>query len=150
MSVVQLLGFDTFTKKVAELGSRARKGELEKRSAFVGVTGSQGSDLVVIAAANEYGTSDGRIPSRPFLRNALNKPELVAFVQNIATKYIKGDTGLDESLNKIGAYTAGLVQRSIGSDTPPPNAASTIKRKGSSKTLINTGRLRQSITWVLR
>ncbi len=147
---VQLIGFDSFTKKVASLGSKAREGERNKRSAFVGITGHGGSDLIVIAAANEFGTEDGRIPSRPFMRNALNKPELAKFVATSAAAYMRGQFSLDETLNRIGAYTTGLVQRSIGSNIQPPHAPSTIARKGSNKTLINTGRLRQSITWVLR
>ncbi len=147
---VQLIGFDSFTKKVASLGSKAREGERNKRSAFVGITGHGGSDLIVIAAANEYGTEDGHIPSRPFLRNALNKPELAKFVASSAAAYMRGQFSLDETLNRIGAYTTALVQRSIVTGPFQENAASTEARKGSSKPLINTGRLRQSITWVLR
>lgn len=147
---VQLIGFDSFSAKVADLGKRAREGSTGQRSAYVGVTGKAGSELVVIAAANEYGTEDGRIPSRPFLRNALNRPELAKFVAGQAKLYMGGKVTLDEALNKIGAYTTGLVQRSIGSNTPPPNAPSTVAQKGSNRTLINTGRLRQSMTWVIR
>lgn len=150
MSIVELIGFDSFSKKVEELGTRAREGEKTKRSVFVGVTGTSDSNMVIIAAANEFGTQDGRIPSRPFLRNALNNPQLARFVSASASAYMKGAYSLDETWNRIGAYTTGLVQRSIGSNIQPENAPSTVARKGSSRTLINTGRLRQSFTWVLR
>lgn len=140
-------GFKSFEKKIATLGKRMG---VDDKSAVVGVLGSQGSDMVMIAAVNEYGTSDGHIPSRPFLRNALKDPTLVPFVRRMAAQYTQGKLSLDAALNKVGAFTVGLIQRSIGSNIQPANAPSTVAAKGSSATLINTGRLRQSITWVIK
>jgi len=48
---------------------------------------------------------------------------------------------MERALLKIEAQ----VVNQIDSNTPPPNAPSTIKRKKSSKTLIDTGKMRQHV-----
>ncbi len=159
-------GFDSFEKKITDIARMSDDGVFNKKSVFVGVVGARDSDLVVIAASNEFGTA--RIPSRPFMRNAMNDPRLSRFVGERMRALLRGKmlqdrppdfiggtgrSGADEQLlmlERIGAFMKGLVQRSIGSNTPPPNAPATIQRKKSSRTLINTGRLRQSIAWEIR
>ncbi len=103
-----------------------------------------GLEVAENALIQEYGTE--RIPPRPFLRKTLKK-------QKEWAKYVKenfdanGDS--PNQLEKV-AHTVGLmmqtdIQDSIMSNIPPPNAESTIKQKGSSKTLIDTGLLRNSV-----
>lgn len=48
-----------------------------------------------------------------------------------------------------GMQMASAIQAQFGK-IPPPNAPSTIARKGSSATLIDTGALRDAITYVVR
>jgi hypothetical protein len=69
-------------------------------------------------------------------------------VRAAAGSYINGKPMTPE-LQKLGAFGAAKIQDQIASNMPPPNAPSTIAQKGSSGTLIDTGRLRQSITWAL-
>jgi hypothetical protein len=140
-------GFDTFLKRVESMKARVK---LDGKTVVVGVLGEKDSDLVAIAAWNEFGTEDGRVPARHFMRTALQKRDLAYYLKAKLKEYALGKVSLDAALAKIGAYTAGIVQRTIGSNLPPPNAPSTIARKKSSRTLINTGRLRQSITWAIR
>ena len=54
---------------------------------------------------------------------------------------------LDMTLNKIGVTAVGLVQKYMTDLRTPPNAASTIKKKGSSNPLIDSGALRQSVSY---
>lgn len=44
----------------------------------------------------------------------------------------------------------GLVQEKIESGSYEPNAPSTIRKKKSDKPLIDTGRMRQSVKYVIR
>lgn len=148
---ISLEGFDGFIQRVKSLEKATKqKARIPDKQVSVGVLGKSGSDLVTIAAANEYGTSDGHIPSRPFLRTALRDKSLVSFVRKQAASYFKDVQNLNDALSKIGIFAVGLIQKQIGSSTPPPNKLSTIKRKGSSATLIDTGRLRQSISWEIK
>lgn len=121
----------------------------------VGVFGSQGSDLVMIAATNEFGTDRAgknhnvRIPERSYLRTTFyqEKKNILKIIKNGTIKIMKGELDQKGLLEIIGTYLQGKIQEKISSNIPPENAPSTIKKKGSSATLIDTGRLRQSITY---
>lgn len=100
-----------------------------------------GTSIAEVAAFNEFGTS--RIPARPFMRNAVDKYQDSWFEQ------IRKDRqrGLDEHAiaQRLGLRMVGDIRQEITDLDTPPNAPSTIARKGSSNPLIDTGRMRQSV-----
>ena len=104
-----------------------------------------GTPVAAVAAWNEFGT--GTIPERPFFRRAL------AEVEDGVTKVVKAgiDTEkmvVDDRLaDRVGAYVQGRIQESITALKEPPNAPSTTGQKGSSNPLIDTGHMRNSVTW---
>jgi len=112
--------------------------------------GKAPADIVQIAVWNHFGTSRG-IPPRPFITVAMfkNRGAIRANLRKIAEGVVVKAKPLTPELQKLGAYGAGLIQDQIASSMPPANAPSTIAQKGSSGTLIDTGRMRQSITWEL-
>ena len=107
-----------------------------------GVGSEDGVDLVDIAMFNELGTV--HIPSRPFLRDSVD-----AFLQSMRTQLVKGGSA-EDVLKKIGVFQKGLIQKEIVNGDFVPNSPETIKRKGSDKPLIDTGRMRQSINYVIQ
>ena len=56
----------------------------------------------------------------------------------------------EQILKKIGIFQKDLIQEKITEGEFAPNAASTVKKKGSSKPLIDTGRMRQSVNYVIK
>lgn len=125
-----------------------------KDSVFVGVIknvnypGSKHS-VAEVAWYNEFGTS--RIPERPFLRWTLSDhngyfPELgkalLSALRHPQTDYKK-------YLRAVGVIAAADVRATIMNATFEPNSENTIAKKGSSRPLIDTGRLRQAITSAL-
>lgn len=98
-----------------------------------------------IAFWNEFGTEN--IPARPFLRRAqanVNKKGemwLKALMEN-------GDT-LEQAMKKIGVRMQAEIKTQITRGTFTANAPSTIARKGSSRPLVDTGNLLQSVHWGL-
>lgn len=56
----------------------------------------------------------------------------------------------EQSLKQIGVFGVGLVQEKIESGSYEPNAPSTIRKKKSDKPLIDTGKMRQSVKYVIR
>lgn len=110
--------------------------------------GKAGADIVSIAIWNHFGTSRG-IPARPFITIAMfkNRRQIRAALRKIAEGTVKNGTPLATQIPKLGALGTGLIQDQIASNMPPSNAPSTIRQKGSSRTLIDTGRMRQSVTW---
>ena len=99
------------------------------------------------AVWGEFGNSRG-IPERPFFRNALknNQGKYDQFMQRAAKRIATGQNHIENELELLGHMVVGDVQVSITDLSEPPNHPSTIKRKGSSNPLIDTGHMRQSAT----
>lgn len=108
-----------------------------------------GVDMCDIAAWNELGTEHS--PARPFLRQTVenNESKINAFCAREARKMFEGGTA-EQCLDKIGVFMKGLVQKTIRDGEFEPNAASTIRKKGSDKPLIDTGRMRQSVNYHIK
>lgn len=124
-------------------------GQRRTVAVLVGIRGQAGSDLVAYAAANEFGVHP-RIPERSFLRSTLISRQS-AYIKQIARavrKLLDGFTP-DIAFGRLGMLAVSDVQRTIRNRVPPPNAPMTIAKKGSDVPLIDTGRLRQSIDYVV-
>lgn len=128
--------------------------ELKQNQVFVGfqagqVADDRGVDMAQIAMFNELGTSTA--PARPFLRDSVDENEDV--IRDQCGKELKklttGATA-ETVLKRVGALGVRLVQEKIVSGSFKPNAPSTIRKKGSDKPLIDTGRMRQSVKYVVK
>lgn len=106
-------------------------------------------DMVQIATWNELGTRTS--PPRPFLRGSVddNRDKINSTTASLLQRFIKGDTA-ESVLKKLGAFAVGLVRKKILDGPWIPNAPSTIKKKKSDRPLIDTGRMRQSVHYVIR
>lgn len=95
----------------------------------------------------EYGTSRG-IPARPFLRNTMyeNEARFASFLGPYIQNVMEGGSA-DGALSSLGQFMVMSIQRTIASGGFAPNAPSTIKKKGSSKPLIDTGSMYGAITF---
>lgn len=119
-----------------------------KGNAKVKVGFPKGTDGNVIdrAAYNEFGTE--HIPERPFMRSGLRDGvgELRRVSKVAAKSVVDGRRTTGQALNLIGIAGVGLIQERITDLKSPPNAESTVERKGSSNPLIDTGEMRRSVT----
>ena len=99
---------------------------------------------------NEFGTSRG-IPERPFMRNAMrdNRKKYKDRMAIEAKAILANMTTLRQVLARLGILAQGDIQHEITALQTPPNAPATIKRKGSSNPLIDTGEMRQAVTWII-
>lgn len=142
--------------KDIDLGMRklieALSGFADVPSVVVGVQGSAGSDLVIIAASNEFGTEDGHIPERSFLRSTVddNENEILDDLQAATEAVLDGRSTTTREFGIVGEKVVGMVKERIAAGIEPENAPSTIAAKGSDTPLIDDGRLRNSITHDLR
>ena len=96
-----------------------------------------------VGAINEFGTE--HIPARPWLNPGVASGN--AEYLSIIEKTLADDGTMTQALNKVGVVAVGKVQKYMTDLRTPPNAASTIKKKGSSNPLIDSGALRQSVTY---
>ena len=113
--------------------------------------GKVSGDVVNRAIWNHYGTSRG-IPSRPFLLNAIrkNRRKYIEALKTSGAKILRGEATLDQTMSKLGILAQGDIQQEITDLRTPPNAPSTIKAKGSSNPLIDTGEMRSKVTWQVK
>ena len=104
-----------------------------------------------IAAVNCFGSSDGHIPSRPFLRQGVRKAEgkITRIYGTCLRGIVKGTIGVHYTLELIGTEAANVVKQEILDGGFVPNAPSTIDAKGSSRPLTDSGQLRQSVTHIV-
>lgn len=101
-----------------------------------------------IASIHEFGL--GSCPQRSFLQGwADENPGLInTTVSKGAAALVRGSLSTPlQFLNQFGSWAVGQVQLRMAQSIPPPLAPETIRRKGSSVTLIDTGQLRSSITF---
>jgi len=141
-------GYDALKKTVLEWGNPV---------VAVGILGAAatqtekgGASLLEVGTWNEFGTET--IPARSFIRATLDQEETAAkdLIVKLTQAVIKGKMTKAQALQLLGVWAQGRVQARIASSIPPPNAPSTIRQKGSSTTLINTGQLRSAISYEVR
>lgn len=107
--------------------------------------GEGGITMAKLGAIHEYGTET--IPERSWMRStdSENRREYQGWVDAVYVKAMKGSISLLSELTAVGERIASDFRRKITSLRTPPNAPSTVARKGSSNPLIDTGAMRQSV-----
>lgn len=116
----------------------------------------EGVTNVQLMYIHTHGSPANRIPPRPTIEPAITEPQNRVVLQNL----LKGSLGSAFAGNLQGAATAqqragmmavNMVKARFGKSPPlAPNAPYTVLKKGSSAPLIDTGQLRNSITFVIR
>jgi hypothetical protein len=116
---------------------------------FGDVDKETGFPIAAIAAVNEYGSQDGRIPERPFMRNTLNnnKAKYRALLRKLVAEVAVGTLTNAQALERFGAIVKSDIQREITALRTPANADSTVAQKGFDNPLINEGTMRKSVDY---
>ena len=139
---------DNFSPALRLLNDRVKKiaGQIK-----VGVKNDQhaNSKLTVaqIGQIHESGAPKRNIPARPFLSPAVrnNATKYIRFIGTQIAPMLLGRTNSGEIMDDIGAMAVQDVQQYIENGNFAPLKPATIKRKGHSKPLIDTGQLKRSI-----
>lgn len=102
-----------------------------------------------IGLIHEKGSKSAGIPRRSFLEMPLTT-KMPALMHRVGAALLEGVTKLNirETYGKLGSIAEGVVLlafKTTGFGSWPANKPSTIARKGSSRPLIDTAQLRQSI-----
>jgi hypothetical protein len=133
-----------------KLGRLRLQGAHVRVGVFGGVHEDSGFDMVELLATHELGTRDGRIPARAPIATTFREqaPQLTVVLANIADQVITDRLTIRAGLDRLGLWGATMVKRTITTtDLPPPLKPRTIARKGSSKPLVDTAQLVNSISW---
>lgn len=144
------------------LSGRPIKGLVNTGSVDVGIIDSgkhsEGSDYTVaqIGLVHEFGAivklHGGKkilIPERSFMRSTLeeNRSNLREKSKKAVRLIQKGQIDANTALALLGEFFADEISKKIVDIRSPPNAPATIKRKGFDNPLIETGQLKNSITY---
>lgn len=139
--------------KTIDMGLIARlkaMNELAEKKILVGIQEDAGKTedgnvtLAEVGYYQEYGTRD--IPARPWLSEGVQRADPAKLLKQIAVDVVNGRPA-DQALQRAGVAAVGAIQEGFTATTWTPNATSTIRAKGSSQPLIDTGRLRQSVSY---
>ncbi|HEG5317648.1 TPA: hypothetical protein SEZ16_001700 [Campylobacter jejuni] len=135
-------GFENFKLKEQFSNLLNNKNKLEI-GFFETAKYENGEYVASVAKTQEYGNL--KIPARSFFRTAIQKNQ--AKWLNIFKNQDLVNQDLELSLNQVGEIARGDIISSIMQTNTPPNAEATIKAKGSSKPLIDTGFMRSSVNF---
>jgi hypothetical protein len=147
------------TRRITASGKKFQRSlEDLKKSPYVAI-GVQSEDgaavhdggvtMADLMSIHEFGTSDGHIPERAPIRSndAKNVPRYKKLTRDLLKSIVFKHKGVSEALAILGEAVQNDIKAGIKEGLPPPNAPSTIARKGSSTPLIDTGILLNSIRY---
>ena len=136
------LGWKDIKKNLKELSRLAVKiGILE------GSKTKDGADIAEYAAYNEEGTKN--IPSRPFIRSWVdsNGEKLRHFMDSAYSHVVSGKWTARDAFERLGQTVQSGIKKNIVSGGFKPNSDSTVKRKGSSTPLVDSGDMRNAVNY---
>lgn len=105
--------------------------------------------LAQIAYIMEKGSAVNNIPARPFMLQTRerNEKRMMGLSKKLLKAISNGSTTAMDAIKKLGESYEGAMKRIFIEGSFAPNATATIRRKKSSRPLIDTGLLRQSIKY---
>ena len=106
-----------------------------------------GSSVIEVGSWHEFGTD--KIPERSFIRVPVqqNMQKYKSLAQKEVKKIYEGKQTVDGALGILGLFMSDRMKASFTDNDWAENSPFTVALKGSSTPLIDTGQLRQSITW---
>lgn len=145
---------------------------LNNSKILIGITGTFDSNLLMIASVNEFGinitvtpkmraflhykglhlspgTNEIKIPERSFIRDGFddNIAKITKIIENKLDSFLFGKINKSVFLNFIGLQLSSILQKHLTDLKSPGNHPFTVEEKGSSNPLIDSGRLRQAISY---
>jgi len=113
-----------------------------------GINYEDGTPVAQVAAIQEFGAPAKKIPPRPFIRPTVaeQKEQWTKIIAKSIPKVVEDKMTAFDVLDLVGRVAAADIQTKISSIYSPPLSPITIKRKGSSKPLIETGLMLASVS----
>jgi hypothetical protein len=126
---------------------------LKNKQLHVGILEGSGDNengelIADYACANEYGTE--HIPARSFMRSTFDEKntDWNKALNGVAERVVGGESiDVERAVGLVGEQVVNDIKEKISSNVPPPLKEATRARKKSSKTLIDTGIMHNSINF---
>lgn len=106
---------------------------------------------VQLGIIHEFGTKDGRVPERSWLRGTFDvmRTKWQQLLENLLRLVVAGKLDVVRALELVGQQASADIRRRIrsGAGIPPPLKQGTIDAKGSSRPLLHTAQFVNSISY---
>ena len=112
---------------------------------------SEGITVFQIGMIHEFGAPEKNIPRRSFIRVPIenNIKEITKLIENNHKLVSENSMSAKVALDRIGLKAQNTIKKSFRDNDWKANSRATVKRKGSSRPLINTGQLVGSISYIV-
>ena len=144
-------------KRLKEVMKRAE--QLNRIQLVVGIPSDENSreestsiTNAELGAIHEFGVPEKNIPERSSMRSTASEESqnLGRLAKIQISECLRGETSAHDAFATVGVYLQGKIVDKITDGDFEPNTEATVKRKKSSKPLIDTGQLRGAITYEVR
>lgn len=149
-------GFDELRKYLKELtGESVSVGYFAEQGVYPSKRNTQQWSYAQLMAYHELYADQNGVQLRPIFGEMTRKdiPKLrkmlkEMYIGQIRAAYQKKSTAnVSRALDMSGQYVAGLLRKRFGIRSLPRNTPFTIRKKGSNKPMIETGKLRDSLSY---
>ena len=112
---------------------------------------SEGITVFQIGMIHEFGGPEKNIPRRSFIRVPIenNIKEMTKLIENNHKLVSENAMSAKVALDRIGIKAQNTIKESFRNNDWKPLKRATVKRKGSSRPLIDTGQLIGSISYIV-
>ncbi|RZS82053.1 hypothetical protein EV217_2866 [Phyllobacterium myrsinacearum] len=147
--MVKISGGDRLEAALAEIAKKLSTASTLSVGFLEGSQYSDGTSVPMVAAVQEFGAPARNIPPRPFFRDmiAAKSPE---WPEAVGDLLISNDYDASKTLGQTGAAIKGQLQQSIADFNGVPLSEATIAKKGSSKQLIDTSVMINSVDFEVK
>lgn len=139
-----VIGGDLLEQALKKIGDRIGRAREVRVGFLEGSVEPDGSSTAEVAAINEYGAPEAGIPARPFFSGMIaeKSPE---WGDKFAKLLELSDYDTSRALRRMGDGIATQLRKAIIDFKDPPNAPSTIAKKGFDDPLVDTGSMLNSV-----
>lgn len=142
---------DRFIKNAEKIGGHVEVGWLGSKTHIGGGGGKRSITMADLAAIHIYGAPSKKIKKRDPLTLAImeNQDKYRNMIESRVVSILNGSMDIGTLWQFIGMEAQADIQRYMVNGKFAPLSLKTVKRKGSSKPLIDTGQLRQGVTYIV-
>jgi hypothetical protein len=143
---VNIRGGDKLEAYLRELSAKVASASKVDVGFLEGATYPNGTPVATVAAYNEFGVPAHNQPPRPFFRNMIAEKS-DAWGPTLGKLLVADKFDAGRALGQMGEGIAGQLRQSIKDTNEPPLSPKTVKRKGFTKPLVDTGVMLGSVDY---
>lgn len=133
-------------QKLSEVANTLAKKQALKVGFLAGGLYDDGTSIPMVAAIQDFGAPRAGIPPRPFFRNAIANNSS-GWKDVVKAGLLANNLDSKKALSMLGQVIVGQIQESLNEGDWTPLRPATIARKGFAQPLVDTGKMRDSVSY---